>query len=215
MDSFLEEFFEFSNLIGKLKKIERFKGQYYWRDYPTPSRYDSVADHSWRMALLVMLFEDKLSKEFDSEKALKMALIHDIPEILAGDASPLGSDGTGKDAHSYNDELKKERHEAEKNAAREIFGKLSEEKNKELMDLWLEYEKQESFEARVVKALDRIEATLQVLEYRNGHMFPKHLEFSMDYSLKDVNADPAIYQFGLMIVDEMRKRYREFKKAEE
>ena len=48
------------------------------------------------------------------DKALKMALVHDIPEIIAGDASPLGESGTGEDSHSFN----------EKNRRREISARM-------------------------------------------------------------------------------------------
>jgi putative hydrolases of HD superfamily len=92
----LKRFYSFATLLEGLKKIERFKGQFYWRDYPELKRYESVADHSWRLAMLVILLEKQFSQNINLEKAIKIALIHDIPEILSGDASPLGEDGTGK-----------------------------------------------------------------------------------------------------------------------
>lgn len=79
----MENFFSFSTFTEKLKLIERYKGQFYWKDYPRLERYESVADHSWRLALLVLLVSDRLSKKINLEKALKMAIIHDIAEIIA------------------------------------------------------------------------------------------------------------------------------------
>ena len=54
---------------------------------------------------------------------------------------------------------------------------------------------------------------MQVLEYRQGHLFEKHLEFTIEYSLKYANIDPAIEEFGNMIAAEMKQKYREFKKT--
>jgi 5'-deoxynucleotidase YfbR-like HD superfamily hydrolase len=53
---------------------------------------------------------DRLSQKLAIEKALKMALIHDLPEILAGDPSPMGKDGTGKGTYYTNKKLADEKY---------------------------------------------------------------------------------------------------------
>lgn len=203
------EIVSFITFSEKLKKLERFKGQFYWKDYPTLPRYESVADHSWRLSLLIYAFE-KLSHPINIEKALKMTIIHDLPEIISGDDSPMGKDGTGKDSHAYNGDVQKQRHEREKDAAKELFSKLPKDIGEEMFNLWVEYESQECFEAKVVKALDKIECLLQVLEYSNGNLFKDHLEFSISYGLKHANIDPAIKSFGEEIAQEMRNSYKEY-----
>ncbi len=117
-------YLKFAQEIEKLKKLERFRGQYFWRDYPFPSRYESVADHTWRLAVMLLIFSQDFQKKIDLQKALTMALIHDIPEILTGDASPLGEDGTGKNSHAYNPQEAEKKHKKEKKAAQSIFGML-------------------------------------------------------------------------------------------
>ncbi len=208
----IQSIFTFASLIEKMKKMERYKGQFYWKDYPQLQRYESVADHTWRLSILVLLFEKELSQKINIEKALKMALVHDLPEIEAGDESPLGSDGTGKSSHAFNDSVATQRHEKEKNAARKLFGTLPEKQAEELFGLWLEFEKQESFESRVIKSLDKIEACLQVLEYRQGHMFPKHLEFTTTYGVKGSDVDPAIDKFAKLVIGEIKNRFKPFEK---
>ena len=47
---------------------------------------ESVADHSYRTALMAMVFSD--IRGLDTEKAVKMALLHDLPEALVGDSIP-------------------------------------------------------------------------------------------------------------------------------
>jgi 5'-deoxynucleotidase YfbR-like HD superfamily hydrolase len=201
-------------MINQLKFIERFRGQVYWRDYPAPPRWESVADHSWRLAILVLTFANKLSKPLDLEKALKMALIHDIPEIITGDTSPLGESGTGEDSHAYNQAIQADRHNDEKSAAKAIFAKLDPEDGNKLYDLWLEIETLANFEARVVKALDKIEAMSQVLESREGHMFPEHLTFTTKYGSKGASVDPAIEEYAAYIAEQMQNQFKEFKLAE-
>lgn len=181
----LQQFFEFAREIGKLKQLERFKGHHYWKDYPELPRYESVADHTWRLGMLVLMFADQLTRKIDLEKALKMVLIHDLPEIIAGDESPIGDDGTGKKTHAYDPGIAQEKHLKEKEAATALFGMLPKAQAEALFEIWLEYEQQKSFESRVIKALDKIEALMQVLEYREGHLFEKHLEFTISYALKD------------------------------
>lgn len=208
----MQEFLEFTRTLGELKKLERFKGHYFWRDYPEEKRYESVADHSWRLAMLVLMFEKRLSQPIDLGKTLTMALIHDIAEIDAGDASPTGEDGTGQNTHAFNPERQKERHTEERVAAERIFGQLPIETGKRLLDLWTECEEQTSFEGKVIKALDKIEAMQQVLEYRDGHVFPEHLKFNISYGLKYADVDPAIKEFGDALAEEMRTRYKPFNK---
>ncbi len=201
----------FTRLLQGLKNLERFKGQYYWKEYPQPERYESVADHSWRMAMMLVVIESSLSQPIDFKKAMTMALIHDLPEIIAGDPSPLGSDGTGKDSHAYNAELKAKKYEKEKQAAQEIFGALPEDEKKNLYSLWLEYEGQQSFEGRLVKALDRIEAKLQVLEYtKKDGMYKSHLDFTIAYGSETLDVDASVKAFGSAVVEELQKNYKEF-----
>jgi putative hydrolases of HD superfamily len=211
MTSSSQQIRTFSHLASQLKLIERFKGQKFWRDYPAQDRWESVADHSWRLSLLVVLFAGKLAQPFDLTWALKMALIHDLPEIIAGDASPLGESGTGTDSHAYNSTIWNTRHKDEKAAAKAIFSKLGPAEAQGLCELWLEIETTSSFEAKVVKALDKIDAMTQVLEMQQGHMFPEHLEFTIKYGSKGSDIDPAISEYASHIAKELRTQYHEFK----
>lgn len=201
---------DFTTAIEQLKKIERFKGQYYWKDYPKLERYESVADHTWRLGVIVMLFEKKLSKPLNIERALKMVMVHDLPEVYAGDASPMGTDGKGLNTHAYNKNVQASRHQKEQQAAETLFGKLPKDLKHELYSLWLEYEEQSSFEAQVVKALDKIECLLQVFEYRKGHLFKEHLDFNISYGLKYADVDPSIKAYADSIVVKLKKNFKEF-----
>jgi putative hydrolase of HD superfamily len=118
------------------------------------SNVESVADHSWRMALMVLLLGH--SAGIDAQRATCIALVHDLAEALVGDIAP----GQGVDKAT------KQRLEAD--AMNTIVGHLSAE-NAELGQhvraLWLEYESAQTAEALFVKDMDKLEMILQAREY--------------------------------------------------
>jgi putative hydrolase of HD superfamily len=208
----LGEIFAFSTLLEEMKKIERFKGQYYWRDYPMPKRYESNADHSWRLAMMVLTVAPELSKKFNLLKGLQYALLHDLPEIITGDASPLGKDGTGRYAHAFNAELRKKKQIREKKAMKTIVKTLGAVRRKHVWRLWEEYERQDTFEARVVRALDTLEADLQILEYLQGKMMAEHFTFTEKYLRQRVmGIDPFLDQMAEFIVEKFKKKFKNFR----
>lgn len=208
----IQKIFAFTTYIGQFKKMERFVGQFFWRDYPKIDRYDSNADHTWRMAMILTVIEPHLSQPIDFKKAMRMLLIHDIPEIIAGDASPLGSDGTGNDSHAYNKEAVVQKFESEKSAALEIFNKLPNNQANELYDLWMEYENQDSFEAKIVKAIDKFEGKLQASEYRQGSWFKDHFAWTLAYGTETFKTDPKLQELMDVLAEEMENNYIEYKK---
>ncbi len=79
INMFTQKDFEFLQEMGKLKSVIRFEGKY-WDDYVMPRR-ESVADHVWRMAFMLVFYKERITVSFDFEKTIKMILIHDLPEI--------------------------------------------------------------------------------------------------------------------------------------
>jgi putative hydrolase of HD superfamily len=208
----IKKLLEFGHRIEKLKLIERYKGQTFWKEYPFPKRYESVADHTWRIALFVLLIEPYLSKKINVAKTLSMALLHDLPEVVVGDASVIGKDGTGNTSHAFNKKLAQKKYLREKAGAKKLFSHLPPELGKKLFDLWMEYEKQTSLEAKVVKALDRIEAKLQIMEYSKGRFFKEHQEFNLKHGQKEMQIDPALFALGELAFKELQDHFVEFKK---
>ena len=49
------------------------------------TRRENDAEHSWNLAMLAMLFEEYSTEKVDLEKVLKIALVHDLIEVYAGD----------------------------------------------------------------------------------------------------------------------------------
>ncbi len=206
----LNQIYQFAKQVEKFKMIERFRGQFFWKDYPQKDRYESTADHTWRMAIVLILLVDQLEKPVDTEWALKMTLIHDLPEIISGDPSPLGEDGTGKDSHAYSATRIKQKYDQEYLAAKKLFSTLPSGLGQELLALWVEFEEGKTTEAQLVRALDKWEAKLQVLQYTEGNMMSKHLDFTLKYRDEYFDFDPAMRKLMNMLSDDFKQRYRKF-----
>ena len=107
------------------------------------SRRENAVEHSWHMALAAMtLMEYANFKNLDINKVIKMALIHDLVEIDAGDVS------------AYSNINREEVKEREKKAANRIFGLLPPDQAEELRKLWDEFEEGSTAEAKFAQALD-------------------------------------------------------------
>ncbi|ASJ05048.1 HD domain-containing protein [Thermococcus barossii] len=136
---------------GNLKKLPRTG--WLLRGVPNP---ESIADHSYRVALITLFLADELREkdiEIDVERALKIALIHDLAEARVTDI-PLS-------AQYYLDKGK-----AEKKAAMELFIKTP--NPREYFRLWREYEEGLSREGRLVKFADKLEMLIQACEYERA-----------------------------------------------
>jgi putative hydrolase of HD superfamily len=168
MNNFIDFFIE----VGKLKRMKR-RG---WVINQIKNA-ESIAEHSFRVAIMAWLLAEK-KKGFDIEKIIKMALIHDICEVYAGDATPYDSilPKNKKDlkklmktwprfSNSEKRELALEKHKKEWQALVKITSKLEPKPRKEILDLWLDYEEGLTKEGRFLNQADRVENLLQALEY--------------------------------------------------
>ncbi len=142
---FLAAYFELSHL----KQLYR---QGWLRRGIPNQRCESVAEHSFSVAVLALWLGQAYYPHLDLNRVLRMALLHDIGEVYAGDIIP--SDQTS-DA---------EKHQQERASLEKVLGKLP--TCQEYLELWLEFERGESPEARFVRQVDRLEMGLQARVYQ-------------------------------------------------
>ncbi|MBQ7822181.1 MAG: HD domain-containing protein [Clostridia bacterium] len=129
-------FITFLNMIEKLKCNTR-------HSWTSTGRQESVAEHSWRLAVMALLCADEYP-ELDMNKVIKMCLIHDFGEAVTGDIPAF---------------LKTESDEAEEERAVERMLKLlPDETQAELSALFSEMSELATPEAKLYKALDNAEA---------------------------------------------------------
>ena len=131
----IEQILPFILEIDKLKKIERQALIH------TGGRRENTAEHSWHLALSVMVLCKTSPVELNLDKAIKMALLHDIVEIDAGDTFVYNETADKKDK--------------ELQAIERITNLLPAEIGQDLKAIWLEFESGESAEAKFVSAIDR------------------------------------------------------------
>jgi len=148
--------------IGFIKEIDKLKSIIRRTRLLDNSRYENDAEHSWHLAMMALaLSEHANDKNIDLLKVIKMLLIHDIPEIDAGDT------------FLYDQDARMNSVKNEKKAAERIFSILPAGLAKELIELWEEFEKKKTPEARFAGALDRLEPLLQNSNTA-GHAWKKH-----------------------------------------
>ena len=138
----MEDIITLIKKAGKLKEIKR-KG---WVKIGIDDA-ESVACHSYRLTLLVMLIGDLL--HLDTLKMMKMAVLHDIPEIITGDITPNEMDRQSK-------------LELENESMKDLVGGIA---DKTYYNLWKEFTQCKSDEARLVWELDKLEMLIQTSEY--------------------------------------------------
>lgn len=117
---------------------------------------ESVADHTWRMSLLIMLLAPK---NLDKQKLLEMNTVHDLGEIGVGDIKwETGKKIIGSQKVKHEDEMK---------AMNQIFGGYSD--SKKYTDLLNEFNEQKTKESKFLKQIDKLEMALQAYEYEKGN----------------------------------------------
>jgi len=144
------------SLLRVYARASALKGLYRqgWlkRDVP-PADCESVADHSFGTAILALLLAGRPPyADVDPDKALKMALIHELGEVYAGDITPVDGVPAAEKQRRERDSLYRVLAGSSGAAA--------------LIALWEEFEEGRSPEARLLRRLDRLEMGLQAALFR-------------------------------------------------
>ena len=138
---------DFFKTAVNLKNISR-QG---WMDKLSLKHPESVADHSYSMAIMGMIISDL--GNYNSEKILKMILLHDLAESEIGDYTP-------------NQISKEDKIIIENNAYGKILSTLPESIKSQYAQIWNEYQDQESPESIIVHQIDKLEMVLQAKMYQ-------------------------------------------------
>ena len=144
---------EFAERVRGLKNIKR-KG---WAVLGVKGEHESVADHSFMLAILVYIYSRKMG--LDTDKAIRMALLHDLCEVYTKDIVTRLRE---EDQEMSN----KEKKALEREGMEELISGLPRGISKEMRSLWEEFEGRESPEAKLVKDLDSLEMIIQASYHR-------------------------------------------------
>lgn len=165
---------DFFNSSANLKNISR-QG---WIDKLSISHPESVADHTYSMAIIGMVLSD--SKNYNTEKILKMILLHDLAESITGDIPPGGK-------------TKKEKKTLENKAMIDILASLPKPLQIQYLEIWKEYQKNTSSDSKLVHQIDKFEMALQAKIYQKQSGFEKTKVF-FESAKKEIK-DPNLLKF--------------------
>ena len=163
---------DFLKIAINLKTIPR-QG---WIDKLSIKNPESVADHTFSMAILGMILSD--SRDYDTEKILKMTLLHDLAESITGDFTP-------------EQKSKKEKIVLENKTIKKILSNLPESLQTQYFSLWMEYQKNESSEAKFVHQIDKLEMSMQAKIYSEQKYSIEKFSPFFDSAEKEIQ-DPHI-----------------------
>lgn len=143
--------------------------------YTSSGRHESVAEHSWRIALMAMLIGPEFP-EADMNKVIRMCLIHDLGEAFTGDIPTF--DKTAADT---------QREDA-------LFDRwvktLPKETEAEFSALLEEMNAMQTREAKIYKALDKMEAVIQHNESDISTWLPLEYDLQLRYGAENVKFSP-------------------------
>jgi dihydrofolate reductase len=141
-----------SEILNFIKTCERLKTELRHSRTSDPNRRESVAEHSWMMSLIALVLFEEIQTQVDRLKTLKMIIIHDLVEVLAGD-TPIWAKTESRDYY----------YQLEKKALEDILQILPEDSQprQEILDLWTEFEQCRTPEAKLAKAIDKSEVLIQ------------------------------------------------------
>ena len=166
--------------------------------YSSGGRHESVAEHSWRIALMAFFLRDEFP-EADMDKVIRMCLIHDLGECFTGDIPTF---------------LKTEAdEEREEQLLSDWVRSLPEPYATELSDLYGEMEALETKEAKIYKALDKMEAVLQHNEAPLSTWIPREYELNMTYGFEQAAFSPYLTALREQMLRDTKQKIEDSKKA--
>lgn len=156
-------------IIDFIKEAEQLKNtmRHCWS---STGKQESTAEHTWRLCLMVMLFEKDLP-QLNTLKLMKMCLVHDLAEIVDGDIPAIMNVPN--------------KSQIERKNLKFLTRKLPLHLKEEILSLCDEYEAMETLESKVAKALDKLETLMQHNAGKNPDNF--NYKFNLTYGKNYTN----------------------------
>ena len=165
--------------------------------YTSSGRHESVAEHSWRVSLMAVLLKPEFP-EADMDKVIRMCLIHDLGEAFTGDIPAF--DKTAADT-------------AKEDALFAAWVQtLPEDTREEFSSLLAEMNALETQEAKIYKALDKMEAVIQHNESDISTWLPLEYDLQLTYGEKNVQFSPYMQALKAEVNARTRQKIEESKK---
>jgi len=188
-----------AGILEFLRAAERLKVTFR-SAYTSAGRPESVAEHTWRLCLMALV----LAPEFpgvDFSRLVKICLVHDLGEAIGGDVS------APEQARRTRAGLETGKGEQERRDLLTLLEPLPDGLRREITGLWDEYDAAGSREAKLAKALDKLET---ILQHNQGHNPPEFdYRFNLEYGRSHTASEPLIAAVRAILDEETERRARE------
>jgi putative hydrolase of HD superfamily len=158
------------DLLAFIKTVELMK-VHTRTAWNSEGKQESIAEHSWRLSLMALFLYD-IADDIDLLQLIKLCIVHDLGEVYEGDISAK---------YITEDDQKGDK---ELRAIHQLMGYLGRDKGQMLKGLWEEYEAGNTKEAKLAKALDKMETIIQHIQGDNPEDFDYqfNLEYGKEYT---------------------------------
>ena len=182
MDS--RAFLDFLKVAERLKCNTR-------HSYTSSGRHESVAEHSWRLTMMAYFMQDEFP-DADIDKVIKMCMFHDMGEAITGDIPAFEKTSADSDHENH--------------VMDELLDTLPEPYRTDLKELFAEMEALETLEAKIYKALDKLEALIQHNEADLSTWIPLEYDLQMTYGTKECNFSEYMKSLRDMVREDSQKK---------
>lgn len=182
----INNYLETIHLLNQLKDTTR-------HCFTPGGRHEDVAEHTWRMTMMAFFVRDEFP-DADMDKVIKMCLIHDLGEIFTGDIPTF--DKTDADE------------EKEQNLLTDWVKSLPEPYSSEMLSLYGEMDALTTKEAKIYKAMDRIEAVISHNEADISTWAENEYELQLTYGNGNVIFSDYLTKFRNLVREESKEKIR-------
>ena len=169
--------------------------------YTSNGRHESVAEHSWRLALMAMLLSgEEEFRQVKMDRVIRMCLIHDLGEAFTGDIPAV--------------EKKPSEEKEEEQILDQGVAAFPQAQKEEFQSLLEEMAALETVEAKLYKALDKLEALIQHNESDLSTWLPLEYELQFTYGQEQMQFSPYVKELRAAVDQWTARKIAEEKKEE-
>ena len=183
---------EARELLNALHVAERLKDATR-HCYTSGGRHESVAEHSWRLALMAYWIRDEFP-EADMDKLIRMCLIHDLGEAFTGDIPSFLKTSADDDR--------------EERLLSAWVESLPAPYREEMAALYREMKERRTLEARIFKALDNLEAVIQHNESDLATWTENEYELNLHYGEDKAAFSPYLTALRRAVREDTEEKLR-------
>jgi putative hydrolases of HD superfamily len=194
---------DLAGVVEFLRRAERLKTTIR-SGYTSAGRPESVAEHTWRLCLMALVLAPEFP-EVDFARLIKICLVHDLGEAIGGDVP------APEQARRIAAGVATGKGDAERRDLLALLDALPDDLRGELTALWDEYERATSPEAKLAKALDKLETIMQHTQGQNPPEFD--YRFNLAYGRAHTGDHPLIAAIRAILDEDTERRAQEAERS--